>query len=440
MRYLKSMVDENILDKTLALLKKYYLCDNCLGRLFARLGRGLTNKQRGETLKIVALMEAHRKLIEGLLSVEEFEKIATNIGSIADDTVAELGLDLKLSEIRKCSICGFQSLDLKINEYAKKALELLRRYSARTFLVGVMKNSSIERKEEAIASEYGLKFYENVRNELKREVGKAVQSMSNMNVRVDFSKPDIVVVIDLDKDIVSIRRMPLYLKGLYWKLGRNISQSKWILWDGSKKYPYSVQEALETLKELIGAKEVVLHASGREDVDVRMLGSGRLFIVEVKEPEKYSFSIRDIERKVNEKSRYVKVRFLGEASRKEVRLAKMEHARKIKVYKALVVVDKNVSEEQLRGLEEYFTNKVVRQRTPRRVLHRRPDVVRLRRVHSIKTKLLSSHVFEALIKCDGGLYIKELVSGDNGRTKPSFSEYLKAEAKCVELDVVYVST
>ncbi len=433
------MVGESVLDKTLGLLGKYYLCDNCLGRLFARLGRGLTNRQRGRALKIVALMEAHRRIVEGLLGTEEFKNIASNIGSIANDTVVELGLDLQFDEARKCSICGFTSLDLKISEYARKALELIKKYSARTFLVGVVKNSSIERREEAIASEHGLKFYENVRNELKREIGKAVQSMSNMSVKVDFNKPNVVVIVDLDEDTVSIRRMPVYLKGLYWKLGRNISQSKWILWDGSKKYPYSVQEALEALREVIGAREVVLHASGREDVDVRMLGSGRLFVVEVKEPEKYSFSIKDVERKVNEKSRYVKVRFLGEASRREVRLVKMERARKVKVYKALVVVGKDISEEHLHGLEEYFANKVIRQRTPRRVLHRRPDVVRLRRVYSVKTRLLSARVFEAIIECDGGLYIKELVSGDNGRTKPSFSEYLKAEAKCVELDVVYVS-
>ncbi|HIP57312.1 MAG TPA: tRNA pseudouridine(54/55) synthase Pus10, partial [Ignisphaera aggregans] len=45
---------------------------------------------------------------------------------------------------------------------------------------------------------------------------------------------------------------------------------------------------------------------------------------------------------------------------------------------------------------------------------------------------------EALIKCEGGLYVKELVSGDQGRTTPSFSEVLGTEALCVELDVVYV--
>jgi len=52
--------------------------------------------------------------------------------------------------------------------------------------------------------------------------------------------------------------------------------------------------------------------------------------------------------------------------------------------------------------------------------------------------MVSNRVFEALIHCDGGLYVKELVHGDNGRTTPSFSEYLGKKLIPFELDVVYV--
>jgi len=38
----------------------------------------------------------------------------------------------------------------------------------------------------------------------------------------------------------------------------------------------------------------------------------------------------------------------------------------------------------------------------------------------------------------GGLYIKELISGDDGRTKPSISEILNTPAECIELDVLEV--
>ncbi|HJK19212.1 MAG TPA: tRNA pseudouridine(54/55) synthase Pus10, partial [Methanocorpusculum sp.] len=39
---------------------------------------------------------------------------------------------------------------------------------------------------------------------------------------------------------------------------------------------------------------------------------------------------------------------------------------------------------------------------------------------------------------EGGLYIKELVSGDGGRTTPSLAEILAVPAKVVALDVVQV--
>ena len=50
----------------------------------------------------------------------------------------------------------------------------------------------------------------------------------------------------------------------------------------------SVQDLLgEPLKEeIFGADEVLLHGSGREDIDVRMLGRGRPFILEFKNPKK----------------------------------------------------------------------------------------------------------------------------------------------------------
>jgi tRNA pseudouridine synthase 10 len=46
---------------------------------------------------------------------------------------------------------------------------------------------------------------------------------------------------------------------------------------------------------------------------------------------------------------------------------------------------------------------------------------------------------ELVLRCQGGLYIKELISGDGGRTKPSVSDVLGIPAKCVQLDVMNVA-
>jgi len=46
---------------------------------------------------------------------------------------------------------------------------------------------------------------------------------------------------------------------------------------------------------------------------------------------------------------------------------------------------------------------------------------------------------ELVIECEGGLYIKELISGDENRSKPSVTEILGTDAKCVQLDVLDVN-
>ena len=66
--------------------------------------------------------------------------------------------------------------------------------------------------------------------------------------------------------------------------------------------------------------------------------------------------------------------------------------------------------------------------------------MRVKTVYSVSIKKLTEREIEAEIIGEGGLYIKELISGDDGRTTPSFSSILDCQAKCVQLDVVYLHT
>ncbi|MEJ2296729.1 MAG: tRNA pseudouridine(54/55) synthase Pus10, partial [Candidatus Lokiarchaeota archaeon] len=45
---------------------------------------------------------------------------------------------------------------------------------------------------------------------------------------------------------------------------------------------------------------------------------------------------------------------------------------------------------------------------------------------------------EFTIETQGGVYIKELITGDDGRTKPSFSEIFNNPLLCEELDVLKI--
>jgi len=83
-------------------------------------------------------------------------------------------------------------------------------------------------------------------------------------------------------------------------------------------------------------------------------------------------------------------------------------------------------------------NTVITQRTPTRVLRRRSDKIRKRKLKEIKYKILNKKKVEFGMRAQSGLYIKELITGDNGRTEPSISSLLNNKIKKIGLDVIKV--
>jgi len=104
----------------------------------------------------------------------------------------------------------------------------------------------------------------------------------------------------------------------------------------------------------------------------------------------------------------------------------------------LVEFESDMSAESLRVLAEKLSNASIKQQTPLRVLHRRADLTREKYIYEVKVKKVSPKKAEMQIRCQGGLYVKELVSGDEGRTVPSVSELLGNRAKPLKLDVLNV--
>jgi tRNA pseudouridine synthase 10 len=421
----------HIVDSVIKLLLKYPLCDNCLGRMYARLGYGLTNRERGRALKVTALLEAHRRYTRGEMPAEEFRVLCRNIGSLAKP-LYEKTFGESLEDFPKCYICG-GSLQAFIEEAAKRAVGLLKAYDIERFVVGVRVPRPIIDKEDMIKAEFQLEYGESIKAELRREIGKKIQEYG---YTVDFEDPEATVLVEYPSGAIWLQVNSLLIAGRYWKLGRLISQAYWPTADGPKYY--SIEQALWSLLKVTGGERVILHAAGREDVDARMLGTGRPMIVEVKMPRRRHIPLSELERVANTSSDRVRVKFEGVARRHDIVRYKSEDSRKEKTYKALIVLSEPLVEDKLQELEEFFRNRIILQRTPSRVLHRRPDILRRRRVFSVKCRKYTSKVIECMITSEGGLYIKELVSGDQGRTTPSFKEVLGFGARCVELDVIGV--
>ncbi len=163
--------------------------------------------------------------------------------------------------------------------------------------------------------------------------------------------------------------------------------------------------------------------------DVLMLGSGRPFVLEIKEPKIRKIDLHSVEEKINEinegKTSYHNLHVCERRRKAEIKQSSPDT---YKVYNALVKCDDVIDMdklEQITGLNE------IHQQTPLRVLRRRADKVRIKHVLDLSYDLIDDTSFNMRIKTEGGLYIKELISGDDGRSKPNISEK--------QLDVIEVS-
>lgn len=375
----------------------------------------------------------------------------------------------------KCETCA--DILLKVDENIKNG-NILERIKGKidylnlefeTFLIGSKIPDEILNRDEWLNEALDLDI-ENIKKEINREIGKLIEK--ELNKEVDFDNPDIVIMVDLRKildidarDIddskeqsnqlenikVRIQINPIFIEGKYKKLVRGIPQTKWPCrkckgkgcdeCNGTgKMYKESVEELISeiVLKETKGY-EAKFHGAGREDIDVRMLGTGRPFVLEIKEPKIRKLDLEQIAKEVNKhskgKTEYSDLKYTERKRKAEIKVSSPDT---FKVYRALVECNENITKEQLATVKEELENKVINQQTPQRVAHRRADKVRKREVKELSTKILSPNTFEMTVKTQGGLYIKELISSDDDRTKPSVSEILGAKAICKELDVITV--
>jgi tRNA pseudouridine synthase 10 len=347
---------------------------------------------------------------------------------------------------RRCHLCDgqFDSLQALVN----RSVNELQNYEYATFLVGVELPTEVEEREDEFKAEFEVKHGESMRNAFSREIGKRVAEATGKEA--DYKKPDMVVLLNPFKEQVTTQVNPLYISGRYRKLVRGIPQSRWLCskchgkgcercnWTG-RMYPESVEEIVgEPLREQTEGEDIALHGAGREDIDARMLGKGRPFVIEVKKPKKRFIDLPSLAKTINERAHgKVKVSNLRFANKDSVRRMKKTEAAQ-KIYRAIVEFGKPISDQELAQLEQKLNNSVVRQQTPRRVLHRRADLVREKHIYAAKVKRLTPNRIELKLECQGGLYIKELINGDDGRTAPSVADTVGTRAVALELDVLDV--
>ncbi|MDH7563356.1 MAG: tRNA pseudouridine(54/55) synthase Pus10 [Candidatus Bathyarchaeota archaeon] len=438
-----------ILEEALAMLEKHPLCDNCLGRQFALLGYGVENAERGKTVKLVLAFKAHElELSKNKDGVRILKILAENgLHEMTKQMLQKMKKHVATSEpAKECFLCRNRLKE--VENLAKKAVKLLEDYEYRSFLVGIELPTEVEEREDEFKAEFEIDRGESLRNEFGRLIGK--QIAKHTGKEVEFSKPEVVVLANPFTGKVTLQVNPLFVAGRYRKLVRDIPQSRWFCSDcrgrGCKKcnwtgkmYPESVEEIVEKpFLEVTRGIKASFHASGREDIDARMLGRGRPFVVEITRPVKRFFDLKSIEEAVNVYGKNkVKISGLKFADKSTVRKLKKAESTQ-KEYRLTIEFENAIADKDMRLLEDRLTRCVIEQRTPKRVLHRRADLTREKYIYDVKVKKMSSRKAEMRVRCQGGLYVKELVTGDDGRTAPSVSEILGNQAKPLKLDVLNI--
>ena len=382
------------------------LCPECLGRVFGRLGHGLTNPERAARLAL------------------------------------DLGVALPTPSA-PCALCrgSFDRWDV----WVSRVLAAVEGYEWRRFTCGSRWDPEILAQEETLWVEVGSEWGESARGAFNRELGKRLETASGASGGTEA--PDVVLLADLPVGRVEVTVLPLYLEGRYRKFDRTLPQTKWpcrrchgrgcdTCQGTGKTYADSVEElvAAPVLAATQG-EGTRFHGMGREDIDARMLGTGRPFVLEILRPKVRSVDPSALETEVRTRSGE-RVEVLGLTVSEAARVVQVKEAGPSKSYRVCVIGP--VTEDKVKEALTFAVGRAIAQRTPTRVAHRRSDRVRPRRILEARLVEFAEGRFTLDLRAEAGTYIKEWVEGDGGRTDPNLAQLVGAPLSVESLDVLEI--
>lgn len=314
----------------------------------------------------------------------------------------------------------------KLEKPIKEASAQLKESSVKSFCISsILPNEWLIEEEKEWDKNLSKKSIKTTINEL---IVEGIKKLSE--IRYDASNGQVRVTFNLNNYTFDIGIEPRFIFGRYFKYATPLSQSRWVSKETGEKNYISIEEIIgELIKKYSKCSNYFLHASGREDVDVEN-HAGRPFVMELVEP-KEEFEFEKITQEL-EKDGRVRIKDLRKVKRGWVELVSNSHFDKI--YVAEIEVERELNNEDIEKIKS-LEGKLLEQKTPTRVAHRRADLERKRKIIEIRIVDFSGKSATISIEVEAGTYIKELINGDQGRTKPSISELLGCKVECKKLIV-----
>lgn len=244
----------------------------------------------------------------------------------------------------------------------------------------------------------------------------------------------------------------IFVEGRYRKLSRDLPQTVFFCPD-CKGHPRrrkkcercegfgkltrdSVQELVGWVAgKAFGTRKHRFHGAGREDVDVRMLGRGRPFVLELVDPRVFEVDLAEVEAEINRRNEG-RLEIQGLHWTEKARIPVLKETHHAKEYEARVAVEGEVDPARL---EELVGQRLeIVQHTPDRVAHRRAEKDRVRWIEFLAIERAEDGHLVVRLATQHGTYVKEVLSGEGGNTTPSLASLLGVPCRCVELDVLAI--
>jgi len=372
-----------------SILKKYDLCDDCLGRFFI----SSTNLSSGRILG---------------------NKIRKSVNSRV---------------VTKCYIC--KNLFSNMAHYVKTIHNASTEYEFSTFVVGAILKQSIIERDDKLRSRFHLRGVDGIKTAVTKELG--IKFARKTNTSIDHLLPDIIFTINFRTGQCNVKARSIFLYGKYSKDKRGLPQKEKSCQDckgkgcifcnnhGIVSFGSVEGKISQFLYEKFQTDQVKFTWIGGEDKTSLVVGNGRPFFAKLLSPKKRNVRLA-------KKSCLGEIMILGLREIDHIPDGSIHFKSKVKI---LVSTKNNISSNILKKLKKLVI-------TPIEITdsnNKQHEKI----IHKLNYKKHSSQSFTVEIEADGGIPVKRFVDGF--KIIPSISNLLGTQCSCEKFDInqIYLS-
>jgi tRNA pseudouridine synthase 10 len=347
----------------------------------------------------------------------------------------------------ECNICSglmqeTDSIMLRISE------TLSNDYNFNTFLIGATLPAKLLEKEDRIRARLKIRGRENIKSQLTRNLRKMFTEMTKK--QIDFLHPDLMINLQFQRDTgldIDIKMRPLIMLGRYIKNNRGMPQRSGGEHNSGNELSLQRQSfpsvnlaprlgsvictSEDSSIQSIISREILRVTKGEglkfswigsEDENSLVLGSGRPFFVQIRNPKTICFD----ERRLNFPRYGLSVnieQFFGKLPEQPIQF--------IAKTRIIIRASRQMGEEEFLRIKSLANSRVVFRNQKKKL---KPSE---KRIYSLDIVKKSKEIFELDVVADGGLAIKQFIEGREC-ISPNISTTANLQCECLLFDILDV--